>query len=191
MTQESGPPLGPPPRKAHVRRATRNLRRAYATLFALVILVFGGWAALDAFRWTELKSDERFLTIGFGLAALLAMIILRFVDHPLRRELRLARRGEVAHGQIVTIGKTRGRRATPTIRYTFRTAAGATIEGGCTLPRRFPVATLAPGMALDVLYNPNNPQINQPRLALEHVEFGSMNHGGHGEPGGNKSKKKS
>jgi hypothetical protein len=178
MTQESLPPLGPPPRKAHVRRATRNLRRAYATLLALVILVFGGWAALDAFRWTELKSEERFLTICFGLAALLAIIILRFVDHPLRRELRLARRGLVAQGQIVTIGKPRGRRATPTITYTFRTGAGATIEGGCALPRRFPVATLAPGVALDVLYYPKNPQINKPRLALEHIEFGSSNHGG-------------
>jgi hypothetical protein len=189
MTQESLPPLGPPPRKAHVRRATRNLRRAYATLLALVILVFGGWAALDAFRWTDLKSDERFLTICFGLVALLAIIILRFVDHPLRRELRLARRGLVAQGQIVTIGKTRGRRATPTITYTFRTAAGATIEGGCALPRRFPVATLAPGAALDVLYYPKNPQINKPRLALEHVEFRSTNHGGRGDHGGKKSRK--
>jgi len=186
MTQESLPPLGPPPRKAHVRRATRNLRRAYATLLALVIVVFGGWAALDAFRWTELRSDERFLTICFGLAALLAFIILRFVDHPLRRELRLARRGLVAQGQIASIGKTRGRRATPTITYTFRTAAGATIEGGCALPRRFPVATVAPGMALDVLYDPKNPRLNKPRLALEHVEFGATSHGGHGGKTSNK-----
>jgi Protein of unknown function (DUF3592) len=173
MTQESLPPLDPPPRKAHVRRATRNLRRAYATLFALVILVFGGWAVLGAFRWSELESNERFLRIAFGLAALLAVIILRFVDHPLRRELRLARRGLVAQGQIASIGKTRGRRATPTITYTFRTAAGATIEGRCALPRRIPVAALAPGMALDVLYDPKNPQVNKPRLALEHVEFGA------------------
>jgi hypothetical protein len=186
MTQESDPPLDPPPRKAHVRRATRNLRRAYATLFALVVLVFGGWAALDAFRWTQLKTDERFLTIGFGLAALLAIIILRFVDHPLRRELRLARRGLVAQGQIASIGKTRGRRATPTITYTFGTAAGATIEGGCALPRRFPVATLAPGTALDVLYDPKNPQVNKPRLALEHVEFAAINHRGPGEHGAKK-----
>ena len=186
MSQESHPPLGPPPRKAHVRRATRNLRRAYATLFTLVILVFGGWAVLGAFRWTQLRSDEQLLTIGFGLAALLAIIILRFVDHPLRRELRLARRGLVAQGQIASIGKTRGRRATPTITYTFRTAAGATIEGGCALPRRFPIATVAPGMALDVLYDPKNPRLNKPRLALEHVEFGATSHGGQGGKTSNK-----
>src|SRR5437870_1947682 len=103
MTEKSDLPLGPPPRKAHVRRGARNLRRAYATLFALVILVFGGWAAIDTFRWAELTNDQRFLTCGFALVALLAVIIVQFVDHPLRRELRLARRGDVAQGQIVSI----------------------------------------------------------------------------------------
>src|SRR5438132_1188308 len=98
MTEKADLPVGPPPRKVHVRRGARNLRRAYATLFALVILVFGGWATIDALRWPELTTDQRFLTCGFALAALLAVLIVQFVDHPLRRELRLARRGEVAQG---------------------------------------------------------------------------------------------
>src|SRR5437016_3291586 len=54
MTQPTDPPLEPPPRKAYLRRGIRNLRRAYRTLFALVILVFGGWAVLDGFRWYDL-----------------------------------------------------------------------------------------------------------------------------------------
>ena len=37
-------------------------------------------------------------------------------------------------------------RATPFVGYTFQTAAGALVEGHSTLPRRFPVETLAPGM---------------------------------------------
>jgi hypothetical protein len=179
MTLEPQLPLGPPPRKAHVRRAVRNLRRAYATLFALVILVFGGWALLDAFRWDDLKDHERFLTIGFGLTALLAVFVLRLVDHPLGRELRLARRGEVAQAQLVAIGKSRGRHPKPTIAYTFRTPAGAAIEGECALPRRFPIHSLAPGMTIDVLYDPRKPRLNKPRLGLEYVEF-STNHGEHG-----------
>jgi hypothetical protein len=172
MTQGPEIPLGAPPRKARVRRATRNLRRAYATLFALVILVCGGWAALDLFRWPDLSNDERFRAVGFALAALLAVAIYRFVEHPLRRELRLARRGEVAQGQIVSITKARGRRSAPIITYTFRTAAGTIVAGSCPLPRRFRLATLAPGMSLEVLYIPKNPRISKPRLALEYVDFG-------------------
>src|SRR6266446_1607548 len=152
MTQDLEP-LGPPPRKAHVRRGARNVRRAYAMLFALVILVFGGWALIDAFRWPELAPDARFLTLGFGLVALLAVFIYQIVDHPLRRELRLARRGELVQGEIISIGKKRSRRAMPMIAYTFRTAGGVTITGESTLPRRFPVETLAPGMPIDVLYD--------------------------------------
>jgi hypothetical protein len=49
------PPLDPPPRKAHLRRALQNVRRGYRTIFALFILVLGGWAGLDAFRWYALK----------------------------------------------------------------------------------------------------------------------------------------
>jgi hypothetical protein len=172
MTANSDLPLGPPPRKAHVRRGARNLRRAYGTLFALVILVFGGWALLDALRWAELSSDQRFLTCGFAVVSLIAVVIVQFVDHPLRRELRLARRGEVAQGQIVSIGKSRGRRPSPRFTYTYRTTTGAIVEGACTLPRRFPIETLAPGMTIDVLYDPQKPQINKPRMALEYVDFG-------------------
>jgi hypothetical protein len=171
MTQEPPLSLGPPPRKAHVRRAIRNMRRAYATLFALVILVFGGWALLDALRWEDLKEHERFLTIGFGLTALLAVLVLRLVDRPLQSELRLARRGEVAVAQIRAIGKSRGRRPAPMIAYAFRTAGGAAIEGKCVLPRRFPIHSLAPGMSIEVLYDPRKPRLNKPRAALQFVEF--------------------
>jgi hypothetical protein len=184
MSQDPHPPVGPPPRKAHIRRGVRNLRRAYATVFTLVILVFGGWALLDLFRWDDLDGDKRALTVGFGLAALLAVVILRFVDHPLRRELRLARRGVLVQGQIVSIGKSRGRRAVPVIVYSFRTAAGAIVEGECALPRRFPVRTLAPGMPIELLYDPKRPCVNKPRMALEFVEFGDVGRKKHpAEPG--------
>ena len=45
MTPAPITPLEPPPRKASLRRGIRNVRRAYRMIFALVILVFGGWAA--------------------------------------------------------------------------------------------------------------------------------------------------
>ena len=173
MTQDSELPLGPPPRKAYVRRGVRNFRRAYATVFGLLILVFGGWAVADAVRWPELTSDQRVLTVGFSLAALTAFAVYGFVSHPLRRELRLARRGEVAQGQIVRIGKTRWRRARPIIVYKFQTATGAIFEGECMLPRRLPIGTLEPSAVLEVLYDPKRPRLNKPRLALEYVEFGT------------------
>lgn len=183
MTQELNLPLGPPPRKAHVLRKVRNLRRAYATLFMLVILVFGGWALMDAFRWTSLTNSDRVLTVGFAFLAALAGFVLQLVNYPLRRELRLARRGEIAQAQIVKVGKTPRRRALPIIVYTFRTAGGAEVKSECVLPRRFPVQTLAAGMAIEVLYDPKRPRINKPRMALEFVEFGTLNHGGRGEHG--------
>lgn len=175
MIQVPDVPLGPPPRKAHVCRAARNRRRAYRTLFTLLILVFGGWAALDAFHWRALTPDQALLAIGFALSALLAFVIYWLVDHPLRRELRLARRGAVVQGQIVTIGKARRRRARPTIAYTFRAADGTLVQGDCRLPSRYPIETLAPGMLIDVLYDPKNTQANKPRLGLEYVEFSSSN----------------
>jgi hypothetical protein len=171
MIREPDLPLGPPPRKAYVRRTARNVRRAYRTLFTLLILVFGGWAALDAFRWHELTHDQALLAVGFALSALLAFVIYWLVDHPLRRELRLARRGAAVHAEIVTIGKARRRRARPMVVYTFRTADGTLVQGDCPLPRRFPIETLAPGMLIDVLYDPKNPQANKPRLGLEYVDF--------------------
>ncbi len=54
MSQPLEPLLDPPPRKVQLRRGIKNLRRAYRTVFAMVILVFGGWAAIDAFRWYDL-----------------------------------------------------------------------------------------------------------------------------------------
>ena len=167
-------PLDPPPRKAHLRRAIRNLRRAYRTVFALVILVFGGWAILDFVHWQELTTEQRFLSVGFFLAALLAALVLRFVERPIGRELRLARVGEVVPGQIVTISPARRKRALATIAYTFRTAAGATIEDTCPLPRRFPVETLVAGMTIDILCDPRDPENNKPCLALAFVEFGEI-----------------
>jgi hypothetical protein len=175
MTHVTETPLGPPPRKAYVRAAARNFRRAYASVLVLVIVVFGGWAALDAFRWNELTLDQSLLTIGFALFALLAVVIYQFVDHPLRRELRLARRGEIAQGEITSVGRKPNRRATPFLAYRFRTAGGAMIEGACTIPRRFPIETLAVGMTIDILYDAKKPKKNKPRVALEFVEFRSVN----------------
>lgn len=174
MSISSAAPLDPPPRKAHLRRGIRNMRRAYRTICALVILVFGGWAALDAFRWDELTPDARFLTISFALAALLSFLVWRIVELPFGRELRLARVGVAACGQILTVGKPRGRRAIVRITYSFRTATGATIEGNCDLPRRFPARLLEPGAAIDVLYDPKKPRIHKPRVALDFIEFGEM-----------------
>ena len=141
-------------------------------MFTLLIMVFGGWAALDAFQWSDLTNDQRYLTVGFGLFVLLALVILGFVDHPLRRDLRLARTGEVAQGQVVAINRRRRRRKAFTLAYTFRTSAGDAIAGECALPRRYPAETLEPGMALEVLYDPKNPAIHKPRLVLMHIEFG-------------------
>jgi hypothetical protein len=171
MMQKPEVPLGPPPRKAYVRRSARNVRRAYRTLFTLLILVFGGWAALDAFHWLDLTDDQALLAVGFASAALLAFAIYWLVDHPLRRELRLARRGAVAQAQIVAVSKGRRRRAMLTISYTFLTATGVSVQGDCRLTRRFPVETLAAGTVIEVLYDPKNPHANKPRLGLEYVEF--------------------
>jgi hypothetical protein len=172
MTQATETPLGPPPRKAFVRRAVRNVRRAYHTLFAVIIVVLGGWSILDFFRWNDLTSHQAVLAVGFGLLAMLAVAIYVLVDHPFRRELRLARRGESAIAEIVSVGRKKNRRATPIMTYRFRTPAGATWEGVCTLPRRFPIETYAAGMSIEVLYDAKKPRLNKPRLALEYVEFG-------------------
>jgi hypothetical protein len=179
MTQKAETVLGPPPRKAYARRAVRNMRRAYGTIFALVILVFGGWAALDAIRWAELGEEQRMLAVGFGFIAALAVVVHQFVSHPLRRELRLARRGATAQAEIVSVGRKRNRRATQVVVYRFQTSAGVTIEGSCVWPRRLSLA-LAPGQVLEVLYLARKPAIHKPRLALQYVEFGDP----HKKPGG-------
>jgi hypothetical protein len=174
MPTDPDAPLPPPPRQAHLRRGVRNLRRAYRSLFTLIVLVLGGWAALDAFRWHELPEHVRYLDIGFGLAALIAVIVWTQVERPQGRELRLGRLGVTASATILTVGKPRGRRFITTITYAFQTAAGATVEGKCRLPRRFPVHRLAAGMTVEVLYDPKKPKLNKPRLAFGHIEFGEM-----------------
>lgn len=251
MTSVPDPPLPAPPRKASLRRATRNLRRAYRTIFALVILVFSGWAGLDALRWYELtyhvqtaqgvitkkhvfprppgseyrldyaftaidgtrivdaakvsrdvfdsvsegeevpvvyvpsragidhwlfdhesvRTYTMYLTIGHGLAALLAILVLRLVEWPLARELHLAKLGYVAQGTIVKISEPRRRRERVTITYTFRTVAGVEVTGRCALPRRFPADTLKVGETIEVLYDPSKPALNKPRRWMENVEF--------------------
>jgi hypothetical protein len=171
MAQSSQTPLAAPPRKVHLRRSTKNVRRAYRTLFALIILILGGWAAIDLIHGDELSSDQRLLAIGFCVAAVLAFAILRFVEHPYLRELRLARSGYLAQGQIVSVDLSRGRRRRGTLYYTFSTVAGEQFEGRCVLPRRFPLTSLEPGQTIEVLYDPARPMHNKPRLALEHVEF--------------------
>jgi hypothetical protein len=171
MTQISDTPLAAPPRKVHLRRNTRNIRRAYRLIFALIILISGGWAALDLIYWNELTADQRLLTAGFGVAAVLSFLILRFVEHPYQREMRLARSGYVAPGQVTAHDLARGRRGRVVVCYTFRTVAGDAIEGRCVLPRRVARTSLEVGQAIDVLYDPASPQHNKPRLALEHVEF--------------------
>lgn len=167
-------PLDPPPRKAHFRRGVRNVRRAYRTLFAVVILVCAGWALLDAYRWHELTIDQRTLTVGFGLSALLAFIVFRFVENPLARELRLARLGYIAEGRILAVIPARRKRQGVTITYTFRTVAGATLEGRCVLPRRANAVTLEAGQTLEILYDPARPRYNKPRRWLDYVEFGEL-----------------
>lgn len=171
MTHAAEPPLDPPPRKAHFRRAVRNLRRGYSTMFLLVIFVFTGWAALDAYRWHTLTDDRRILAVAFGLGALLAFLIWRLVDLPLRRELGLARRGEVARGQIVTLRQSRGKRPVVILAYSFQTSTGDTVTGECKLPRRRTDERFAPGAELDILYHVQDPKVNKPRLALVYAEI--------------------
>ncbi len=171
MAQSPEPPLGPPPRRAFFRHGIRNVRRGYSTVFALVILVFTGWAALDAIRWGELTDDRRVLALAFGIGALLAFVVWRFVDLPLSRELRLARRGEAARGEVVSLRKSRGKRPRVLVSYRFRTFAGVSLTGECKLPRRINAATWEPGMELEILYDVANPRINRPRAALASIEF--------------------
>jgi len=179
MDKAIEPPLGPPPRKASFRRGIRNARRGYRTLFALVIIVFAGWAALDMIRWNDLpsgsadlRSHTLTLAIGHGIVALITLVVLRFIERPLRRELRLARRGAVATGQVLEIRGPRRKRGLPSIRYSFRSADGATIESSCVLPRRVRANDVAVNMSLEVLYDPRFAGRNKPRLAFDHVEFG-------------------
>jgi hypothetical protein len=183
MTQEIDLPLGSPPRKAHYRRGIRNARRAYRTLFVLIIFAFAGWAVLDIIQWYEpangvssdsIRAHPLHMAIGHGLVAFVTLLVLIFVEHPLRRELRLARRGDAATGQLLAVHPPLRRRRRSSITYCFRTATGVTVECSCTLPRRVRIADLNPGMSLEVLYEPREPQLNRPRLAFDHVEFGDV-----------------
>jgi hypothetical protein len=129
------PPLAPPPRKAHFRRGVRALRRGYSTFLAVVALILAGWFGLDIVRWAELTNDQRVLTFGFAACAVLAFAVWMFVDNPWRRDLRLARRGEVARGVITGMHKGRGRPPLIVITYSFCTATGEAITGECKLRR--------------------------------------------------------
>jgi hypothetical protein len=174
MPTASDAPLPPPPRQAHLRRGVRNLRRTYRSLFALIILVLGGWTALDAFRWNDLPDHVRTLDIGFGLGALISLVVWTQMERPLGRELRLGRFGVVTTATLRRVAKPRGRRWIVTITYAFQTAAGVAIQAECRLPRRFPAHRLAPGMTMELLYEPKNPRLNKPRLALGYIEFGEI-----------------
>ena len=88
MPTDPDAPLPPPPRPAHLRRGVRNLRRAYRSLVALIVLVLGGWAALDTYHWNELPEHVRILDLGFGLAALIALIVWRQVEKPIGRRAK-------------------------------------------------------------------------------------------------------
>jgi len=257
MEKEATGSLGPPPRKARFRRAIRNMRRAYRTMFGLMILVFAGWAVLDGARLYKLsyrtqtatgkitnkesvsrsgpqgaagardfrlsyafladdgtgiqdvatvtaeayeaakegdactvvylpenpsgehwfhdnlaaRTSPQFMMICLGLAAMMALVVLVWIDRPLRRELVLARRGVVAQGQIVATGKGRRRRARPWIRYTFTTAQNVAMQGRCVVPRSTSADARAVGTPIEVLYHPRRPRINKARLGLDFVEF--------------------
>jgi hypothetical protein len=175
--------LGPPPRKARFRRAVRNLRRAYRTMFMLIILVFGGWAVLEAirlwdaptpFEWQDNPSTRGyslFMMISCGLAALLALAVFLWSERGLRRDLNLARYGLLTQGQIQTTGKGRRKRARAWITYSFIAANGATVQGRCIVPRNTPVEARAVGTSIDVLYDPDTPTINKARMGLDFIEF--------------------
>ncbi len=173
MSNSVDSPLGAPPRKAHFRRGVRNVVRAYRTIFALVILVVGGWAALDLFRWRELDHSARWLTILLLFAVVIAIVVLRFVERPLHRELRLARRGIVVVGQVVAIKPAKRRRgfARLTFRYHFQGQADP-IQATCRLSRRIQIESLAVGSEIEVLVDPAKPRLAKPRIAMGFVEFG-------------------
>jgi len=249
IDSDSALPLGPPPRKARFRLAIRNLRRAYRAVFALVILLLGGWALLDGMRLYDLaygtvaatgkitkkeivprgasrdhrleysftagesqlaaaasvptevyetaveggtcnvvymrdhpaeswlnnneaaRTYPRFMMICRGLGAVLALAVLLWIERPLRRDLVLARRGEVAQGQILATGKGRRKRARAWIKYAFSTAGGVALQGRCVVPRATPAEARAPGATIEVLYDPRNPSINKARPGLDFVEF--------------------
>ena len=150
-------------------------------MFMLVIVVFTGWAALDLLPWFDpIAADDPahahalYLAIGRCLAALLTLVVLLYVERPLRRELWLARHGESASGQLLTVHRPRRRRSPMTISYTFRTAGGATVGGSCPLPRRVRAHVLTPGMPIEVLVDPSDSQRHKPRIAFGYVEFASV-----------------
>ena len=193
MNQEPAPPLGPPPRKARLHRNIRNLRRAYRSIFALLIFVFAGWAALDGWRLYELsygtvsanagadhwlgdnesaRTQARFMIICRGLAALIVLIVFVVIERPLRAEVWLARHGVVAQGQILATGQGRRKRSKPWIKYVFCTASGDMVEGKSFLPRATPAEVLGVGRPIEVLYDPRHPRRNKARLAMTSVEFG-------------------
>lgn len=173
MATDPDAPLPPPPRPAHLRRGIRNLRRAYRSLVALIVIVLVAWAAIDVYHWPDLPLYQRFLDLGFGLAALIALAVWLQMERPLRRELKLARTGAVANAVLLKIGPPRGRRRIVTVAYSFATASGTAVQAECRLPRRFPVHRLAVGMNLEVLYDVKNPRLSRPRLAFGFIEFGA------------------
>jgi hypothetical protein len=172
MTLPVDPPLESPPRKVHLRRGTRNLRRAYRVIFVLILAILVGWIVLDLFHWNELELEQRLINVGFAIAGVIAFVVLRFVELPFARELRLGKLGYVASGEILTVGPPRGRRALVTITYAFTTVAGDKLNGRCTLNRSRAAFAVEPGLKVEVLYDPANPGLNRPRFALEFVEFG-------------------
>ena len=137
MSIDPDSPLGPPPRKAHLRRGVRNLRRGYRTIFGLLVLVLGGWVAMDAFRWNDLSAMPAGSMLP-SASPLCWRSSSGVRSSPLGRELRLAHIGSVVKARILAIGKPRGRRQIVTITYAFQTAAGAAIQADSALPRRFP-----------------------------------------------------
>ncbi len=172
MSNTAVAPLGAPPRKVHFRRAIRNLVRAYRTIFTLIILVVGGWAALDLFRWRELDTYARVLTVIQFAAVAIAILVLRFVERPLLRELRLARRGVVVIGEIVSVTLSKRRRAFTQLTYRYRVEGVAEpIVVTCRLPKRIRPESLTPGTAIEVLHDPAKSRVSKPRLAMDFVEF--------------------
>lgn len=104
-----------------------------------------------------------------GLAIVFSCLFLG-VEFSLRQQLRLARIGETAEGQIIEKRYSTGRnRTTYRLRYVFDAPDG-TRSGWQTVGGKL-WACLSEGAAVTVLYDPDNPDRHRPSFGFRLVQF--------------------
>jgi hypothetical protein len=123
------------------------------------------------------SAEERLLSQNLTcnvLALILALLfafLLAYVEIRARRELRLARGGEVTEGRIIekTNNEFMGRRSYR-VRYRLDTPDGVRRIGSVTTGRML-WEWLRIGSVITVLYDPDNPRNHCPTFGLRFVQF--------------------